>query len=150
VALTPSSPPMSTASEGRCRPSDIVEFLSDPPDGSTTRQSRGPAPRSRRRNVSGTMATGVLRQTCAGCGRSIEAAIGGVVTRECGCRAGARPRAARSSNETILRHWTTDLQALRGATRMAPSGGDWGLADSRRLNLLGSRLRSLTGAVVAP
>jgi len=97
------------------------------------------------------MMTRVSRQTCPACEGSIGTIAGGDGIRDCpSCAAGARPRAARPRGGTILRHWTTNVESLQGATRMAASGGDWGLAASRRLNQLGSKLKSLTSRAVAP
>lgn len=52
----------------------------------------------------------------------------------------ARPRGGR-----LLRHWTTDDQVFMGKTTTTPSRtADWGLADARKLNLIASKLKSLT------
>jgi hypothetical protein len=48
--------------------------------------------------------------------------------------------------ERILRHWTTNSRVFLGKTTTRSSeAGDWGLADSRRVNLLASKLKSLVG-----
>lgn len=51
---------------------------------------------------------------------------------------------ASSRSGRILRHWTTNDQVLVGkATTSASRAGDWGLADSRKRNLIASKLKSL-------
>lgn len=67
-----------------------------------------------------------------------------------GCALRDRVLAAPRPGETVLRHWTTDVLALQGPTRAAGNAGDWGLADSRRRNLLGSKLKSLSRGIAAP
>jgi hypothetical protein len=64
----------------------------------------------------------------------------------CAGQAGMPP--VRPGAGRVLRHWTTNVLAFRGKTTLAASdGADWGLADSRRLNLLASKLKSLSSGV---
>ena len=50
----------------------------------------------------------------------------------------------------VLRHWTTNALEISGKTTMAGNdSADWGLAESRRFNLVVSRLQSLASGVGA-
>jgi hypothetical protein len=49
----------------------------------------------------------------------------------------------------VLRHWTTNGPAFVGKATTAAVVGDWGLAGSRRISLIGSKLKSLASGVGA-
>jgi hypothetical protein len=73
---------------------------------------------------------------------------GGV--KNCGNCAAQAVMPVRREAGRVLRHWTTNVLAFRGKTTLAGSdSADWGLADSRRLNLLASKLKSLSSGVGA-
>jgi hypothetical protein len=60
------------------------------------------------------------------------------------CESRSMDRPYRSGR--ILRHWTTNALVFMGkATTKTSNVGDWGLAHGRRLNLIGSKLKSLAG-----
>ena len=60
------------------------------------------------------------------------------------CAASVRRRKA-----TVLRDWTINGPAFVGKATTAAEVGDWGLADSRRISLIGSKLKSLASGVGA-
>lgn len=125
---------------------DMVYILSDSSGRIHPQDSRvAPTPVSAKK-VSGPMTIQKEPTTCVSCGRASEAISGGV--RACRCASRETP-ATPPRAETVLRHWTTDVEALRGPTRAGGSAGDWGLADSRRRNLLGSKLKSLSSGIGA-
>ena len=65
-------------------------------------------------------------------------------------RNGSRTAAARRRAGSVLRHWTTNGSVFMGkATTTTTDAADWGLADSRQLNVLASRLKSLSTGVGA-
>ncbi len=56
---------------------------------------------------------------------------------------------ARRRTGTVLRHWTTNGPAFVGKATTTAVAGDWGLADSRRISLIASKLKSLASGVGA-
>jgi hypothetical protein len=49
----------------------------------------------------------------------------------------------------VLRHWTTNGPAFVEKATTAAVEGDWGLADSRQISLIASKLKSLVSGVGA-
>jgi hypothetical protein len=122
-----------------------------PSDGPIPQDRSSARRRSRRRKWVSMTNTDFEQSKCAACGASVEADgfRGGDRCEACAGRA-ARP-STRPRSGTILRHWTTNVGALRGnATATRSDASDWGLADARRRNLLASKLKSLAGAAVSP
>jgi hypothetical protein len=91
------------------------------------------------------MATEFKRLSCAICGHPLDSDGLQDQVRTCeACAASAWRRKG-----TVLRHWTTNGPAFVGKATTAAVVGDRGLADSRRISLIGSKLKSLASGVGA-